>query len=318
MSKEIAFTAKSEAIANVKSRMKALGLPVPVIEKEISFALQLINRSPDLLQCHPPSVLESILNAANFGLTLNPAAKEACLVPRWNGKLRRKECSLEPLYGGLITLATREGIVTSIVAQAVYKGDHFQARPYDNQQPIDHTFSSFDTDRSNPDNIIGFYAIATFADGTRQAEIMSRSEVDAIRDNSDAYIAFKAGKISSTPWSTSYGEMGRKTPIKRLYKYLNKKGDSKLSEVIELDNQGYQSAAWQSAKIDDLLRSANLTEAEMNGIYREYESYTYQQAKDCIAYLEENQLPKSPRYDGRMNQAQARSAVKEAVDNPNT
>lgn len=318
MSKEIAFTAKSDAIKNIKDRMKALGLPIPVIEKEVSFALQLINRSPDLLECHPPSVLESILNAANFGLTLNPAAKEACLVPRWNGKLRRKECSLEPLYGGLITLATREGVVTSIVAQAVYKGDHFEAKPYDNQQPIDHRFSSFDTNRANPDNIIGFYAIATFADGTRQAEIMGRTEVDAIRDNADAYIAYKAGKIKTTPWATSYGEMGRKTPIKRLYKYLNKKGDSKLAEVIELDNQNYQAAIWQQSKIDHLLSTANIGEREHTLIAQEAESYTYQQAKDCIAYLEENQLPKTPRYDGRMNQTEARMAVKNAVDNPST
>src|SRR5690606_13925450 len=74
--------------------------------------------------------------------------------------------------------------------------------------------------RKQRGNVYAFYAKTVFKDGTIVTEVMSIDDVNRIRDRSDAYKAFKAGKIKSTPWSTDPDEMGKKTVFRRLSKWL--------------------------------------------------------------------------------------------------
>ena len=69
--------------------------------------------------------------------------------------------------------------------------------------------------------ILGFYAIAKLKDGGHAFEFMSRFQVEAIRDASQGWQqAVKYKKESSHPWAVHFPEMGRKTVIRRLAKYL--------------------------------------------------------------------------------------------------
>ena len=56
------------------------------------------------------------------------------------------------------------------------------------------------------------YAVANLKNGGIQFEVMSRSEIEAIRKQS------KAG--TSGPWVNHWDEMAKKTVIRRLFKYL--------------------------------------------------------------------------------------------------
>jgi hypothetical protein len=49
---------------------------------------------------------------------------------------------------------------------------------------------------------------------------MSRSEVDAVRDRSESYRAYRAGKAEDSAWVTGYAEMGQKTMVRRIAGYL--------------------------------------------------------------------------------------------------
>jgi hypothetical protein len=83
--------------------------------------------------------------------------------------------------------------------------------------------------------IIAFYAVARFTTGGHHFDVMTRAEVEAIRDKSQAWMAFKAGKIQSTPWGTDFPEMGKKTAIRRISKYLpmNVQKAAAISEMYE-------------------------------------------------------------------------------------
>ncbi len=106
--------------ASIRGSMLKLGLPQETVMREISFALQALNKNSYLRSCSRESILTSVLNSAQVGLTLNPVSKEAYLVPH------KGECVLYPGYGGLIKLIVDAGAVSHIVANVVYEMDDFE------------------------------------------------------------------------------------------------------------------------------------------------------------------------------------------------
>lgn len=302
------------SIEPVKKPMRAIGMNPEQIEKEASFALQIVNRDPQLQQCTQTSILAAIVNVANIGLTLNPAANECCIVARWNSKLKTKEAVLEPMYQGLARLAMREGVVKQLNCQAVYKNDEITVDAADNIRPVIHKVNSF----SDRGEMVGVYCISTDLDGLRQVELMSVQQVNAIRDEADAFKAFKANKISSTPWESAYTEMARKTVLKRLFKYLNRKGDeSQLNEALALSNRNYGLAEqWQLNKIERLLITSAYNDEERAEFERQAGSIGREEAFELIERLEANQLPDHPGYNDRVGKKQIGKQVAAQVENP--
>lgn len=294
----------------IKEKMKSAGMDVQAIEREASFALQAIANNPQLAECDPSSVGAAIVNIANIGLTLNPAANEAAIVPRWvrgQGKI----ATLQPMYQGLAVLAMREGIVTQIVTQLVYQKDDITVDLADNLRPVIHKTNPFG-DRGS---IVGAYAVATDRYGNRQAEVMTIENIEFIRDMSDGYKAYAAGKIKAHPWVDHFGEMARKTVLKRLVKYLNKKGgsDSRLAAAVALDNEDYGAERWQIAKIERLLETSSLDHEQRATIEREFLTYNRDEANRCIDYLQGEQLPDTPQYNGGGYSSRPAKKVKQAV-----
>src|SRR5689334_11701957 len=99
--------------SNVEKPMQEAGFSIEKVKQEISFAIQHVNKSPQLQKCTTESLQMAVLNISNIGLSLNPAAKEAYLIPRWNGVTKVTEAALEPSYVGLVKLLTDAGSVTS-------------------------------------------------------------------------------------------------------------------------------------------------------------------------------------------------------------
>ena len=63
--------------------------------------------------------------------------------------------------------------------------------------------------------VIGFYAVAKLKDGGYCFEFMSRQQVEKIQADAE-----KKNKFPSAVWRDHFVEMGRKTVIRRLAKYL--------------------------------------------------------------------------------------------------
>lgn len=158
---------------------------------------------------NPQSLLAACTKAATDGLILD--GREAALVVDYNGDVQYR-----PMMRGLLKLAYQSGQIKSLVVEPVRANDKFSHEPTNAKKPITH---KVDHSKERGD-AYAVYAIAELMSGGIVHEVMNVGDVNAIRDRSDAYRAFKNGKIKSTPWATDWAEMARKTVFRRISKYL--------------------------------------------------------------------------------------------------
>ncbi len=125
-------------------------------------------------------------------------------------------------YKGLIDLARRSGQLSTIFARIVYQRDQFEYA-YGLTERLEHIPANVD----DSGDIQAAYAVARLKDGGTQFEVMSKREIDAIRDRS------KASK--NGPWVTDYAEMAKKTVLRRLCKMLP--ASVELARAVALDER---------------------------------------------------------------------------------
>lgn len=182
-------------------------------DREAGFAIQTLMANEYAMKIatsNRQSVVNAVANIAAIGISLNPAKKQAYLVPR-DGKI-----CLDISYIGLMDLAMATGALKWAQAALVHEQDTFVLNGFD--KPPTHNFTPFGKDRGE---VVGVYVVVKTADGEYLTTIMSIEEVNAIRDRSSAWKAWIERK-KSCPWVTDPGEMAKKTCVKRAYKYWPK------------------------------------------------------------------------------------------------
>lgn len=190
-------------------------------EREAGFAVQAIlanDYATSIAMSNRQSVINAVTNVAAIGISLNPAKRQAYLVPR------DKKICLDISYMGLMDLAMATGSLRWAQADIVRQADVFQLNGFDN--PPTHNFNPFDAERGD---IVGVYVVVKTADGEYLTTTMTTDEVNAIRDRSSAWKAW-VEKKKSCPWVTDWAEMAKKTCVKRAYKYWPK--TDRLEEAI--------------------------------------------------------------------------------------
>lgn len=184
--------------------------------------------TPALLECDVPSLVGAIGQCAQMGLEPNTVLGHAYLVPfNTKRKVNGKDAWVKSVqviigYKGLIDLARRSGQIISIAAHEVCENDRFEL-VYGIEEKLNHTPAM-----GTRGEVIGFYAVAKMTGGGYAFEFMSRQQVEDIRANSQAAMkdewvnGQKTGKRiqKDGPWWDHFVEMGRKTVIRRLAKYL--------------------------------------------------------------------------------------------------
>lgn len=197
-------------------------------EKEAGFAIQVLQQNEYALGIamkNRQSVVNAVTNVAAIGISLNPAKKQAYLVPR-DGRI-----CLDLSYMGLMDLAISTGAIRWGQARVVHENDHFELDGFD-KEPL-HRFKPFSKERGA---IVGVYVVVKTADGDYLTETMSLDDVNAIRDRSTAWKAW-ISKQKSCPWVTDWSEMAKKTVVKRASKYWPK--NDRLDEAIHhLNTEG--------------------------------------------------------------------------------
>jgi len=177
---------------------------------------------------NPQSLLAACTKAAADGLILD--GREAALVVDYNGDVQYR-----PMMRGLLKLAYNTGMVKSISVQIVCENDEFEYVLGDDESIL-HKID-FKNERGEPYVV---YAVAHMNDGAVMREVMTVTQVNKIRDRSDAYKAFKAKKIKSTPWHTDWEEMARKTVFRRLSKYLPSSSErDRFHQAVERIDDDY-------------------------------------------------------------------------------
>lgn len=182
-------------------------------------------KNKELLKCTKQSLFEAMMSCAELGI--EPDGRRAYLIPFKNSKKGVVECQLQLGYKALVELVLRSGTVSNIHADVVCDNDDFE---YDTGEIKRHKID-FKKERGA---MYAAYAKATFKDGTAKAEVLSRFEIEAIRNRSQAVRAAKRyGK--DTPWDTDYNEMAKKTAFKRLSKWLTLSPE--LRDAIAKDDE---------------------------------------------------------------------------------
>lgn len=178
-------------------------------------------RQPKLLAAcvqAPDTVLDCLTVAANCGLLPGNAHGQFYLIPRYNGRKKRMECTFIVGYKGMLEMAYRHPRVHKCEAFLVYEGEPFEWEPGAGR--LEHKWL-----RSvvrGDDQIVAAYSrvVLTVPGGTTVDQepliwAMTREELLKARERSEGWKSFSKGDIYSTPWQTDFGPMCRKTVIRR-------------------------------------------------------------------------------------------------------
>lgn len=225
MSTVNALTLISEDVYNARDSFDAALCDKSLnFEREAGFAIQQLSKNSytmDIAKAARQSVFDAVVNVAAIGVSLNPAKKQAYLVPR-DGKI-----CLDISYMGLMDLAQATGSVKWAQAQLVHEKDTFSLLGLD--KPPQHTFNPFATDRGD---VVGVYVTIKTIHDEYLTHTMKIADVFAIRDRSPSWVKKKSG-----PWLTDEGEMIKKTCVKQAYKYWPKT-DRLESAIHHLNTEG--------------------------------------------------------------------------------
>lgn len=221
---QTARTVASEAgIGNVKaffeSQKSTLAAVLPKhvgADRMLKIALGALRTTPKLMQARTDTLLGAIIQCAQLGLEPNTPLGHAYLIPFENRSKNITEVQIVFGYKGLIDLARRSGQIVSIAAHEVRENDHFEYE-YGLDEKLVHR-PCLTGDRGA---VTAFYAVAKLVGGGYAFEVMSRADVEAIRNESQGWkTAVRYKKEAQSPWGAHFVEMGRKTVLRRLFKFL--------------------------------------------------------------------------------------------------
>lgn len=226
-------TKNQEKIATILPKGTDVGRYLGIMQAEI-------NKNPDLATCHPATLVGSMVHCARLGLEPGLLNK-VHLVPFFNKKKQTKECTVIVGYEGMIDLAMRSKEISNIQSHLVYERDEFSAA-LGSESTLTHR-PQFFGDRGK---VVGAYAIAFFKDGKSKFEVMPVEDIEKIRSSSKSeYI-----------WRDHFGEMARKTVLRRLCKHLEKSAIPALSHALDLEGKSESEHGQQT---DQVLLEAGIT-----------------------------------------------------------
>lgn len=247
------MVAREAGIGNVKKFFEsqkgtlAAVLPKHVgADRMLKIALGALRTTPKLMNCSVESLMGAVVHCSQLGLEPNTPLGHAYLIPFDNRKKGVTEVQIVLGYKGLIDLARRSGQIVSIAAHEVCANDEFEY-----SYGLDETLTHKPTMGARGP-VIAFYAVAKLQGGGHAFEVMSAEQINEIRDNSQNYKFAKDKR--STVWGQHYAEMGRKTVLRRLVKYLPV--SIELASAAALDEL---SSVGRSQALDNVLEGDYIT-----------------------------------------------------------
>jgi len=242
----------------IKQQM-ALALPKHMTADRLArIALTEIRKNPKLAQCDQTSFLGAIMQLAALGLEPGGALGHAYLIPfDKRGKLANgqwgvvgTEVQLILGYRGMLDLARRSGQILSLEARAVYAADHFEVE-LGLDSKIVHRPNWTAADRGE---LTFVYAVAKLKDGGVQFDVMSRADIERVRNESQGFkaavsIAERNKKEPTSTWHDHFEPMALKTVIRRLFKYLPV--SIEIQRAVGLDEQADAGVPQHNAMVID-------------------------------------------------------------------
>jgi recombination protein RecT len=182
---------------------------------------------PGLLAADRQSLLASCVLAASDGLL--PDKREAalvvyqCKVKQGNAEVWIDKVQYMPMFNGILKKVRQSKELLSVVTHPVYDKDEFEYTLGDDERITHKPY----TGAEKRGLVKAAYCIVKLKDGTVMREVMTREDIDKVRDKS------KAKDSQYGPWKNWYEEMARKSVFRRLAKWLPQSVD--VSEAFAHD-----------------------------------------------------------------------------------
>lgn len=204
--------------------------------KESQFAIQAFQKNDFLAKtamANPTSAQNAIINVAAIGITLNPAAKLAYLVPRDGG------VHLDISYMGLLHLAQVSGAIQWGQCKLVHANDTYESNGLD-KAPT-HKYNAF----GERGPVVGGYCTVKTQQGDYLTDEMSLAEIKQVENTS---------KAKNGPWKNWWEEMARKTIVKRAAKYWPRveRVDSAINHLNTDGGEGFVESTQQETIINPI------------------------------------------------------------------
>jgi recombination protein RecT len=199
-------------------------------KKFVRVVMMAIQLNPDLLNCNRRSLMNAAMKAAADGLV--PDGHDGALVP-FDGQV-----TWMPMVAGIRKKVRRTGEVTSWDVTAVFAKDLFDYElgdsPFIRHKPYlapelpradgesDEAYNKRLRQHFDHGLLTHVYSIATIRGGDKSRDVMTRAEVELVRDT----YAKKNRKGEFSPaWRRSFPEMAKKTVARRHSKQLPMSSD---------------------------------------------------------------------------------------------
>jgi recombination protein RecT len=176
----------------------------------------------DFSKCDSSTVVRTLLKGAFLGLDF------------FNGEcyaiVYGNQCQFQTDYKGEIKVCKMysNNAIQDIYAKVVREGDEFVEVIENGRQSVNFKPKPF-----NNGEIIGAFAVVLYKDGAMMYDAMSRDEIEHTRQTFSKQATGKA-------WTNSYGEMCKKTVLRRLCKLID----------LNFDNAEQQQAFEDSSDFD--------------------------------------------------------------------
>jgi recombination protein RecT len=193
-------------------------------ETFVRLAQGTLRQNPKLMEAaqnSPGSLLVALLDAARLGH--EPGTPDYYLVPR-RGKQGLNVQGIEG-YRGVIKRMFNSGTVESVVAEAVYEGDHFEWNPAYMKVPS-HKPAEGSTWFSDRGQCVGAYAYAIFKGGAvSKVSIVGEKRIKRARQASDG------SDSQYSPWNNDLDKMIIKTALHDLEPYVPKSAEAQQRDA---------------------------------------------------------------------------------------
>jgi phage RecT family recombinase len=226
----------------ITSKMENFGIDPKYL---FNYFISEYKTSANLKNASAESVLDCLKRASDLELSIDSKLGFAYLLPFNNNNTGLVDLTFSVGYKGLIYLGLRNENVSKINVRVVYKNEiesgNFVVK-YGKDEFINHT-PTFKTN----DEIALWYADVTFVDGTYKFEIMTKSEIDKIRELS---------KSKGNFWTIHYNSMAKAKVVRKLFSTLqtfnvvNKKLNILDDDVEKLDSEGFLTLDSETGEIN--------------------------------------------------------------------
>lgn len=162
--------------------------------------VSLLQDKPELKKFGAEHIAPMVVRCAKDNLdVLN---NEVYIYEGYGGKL-----TYTPSYKGLRKMAIEKSVkpINQIYSKLIKDGDEFEEEFSNGQQHV-----RFKSKFGNNGAIVGVFAVCVFADNTEIYEVMTKDEIDACKSKSR----------NSGAWKDFYGEMAKKSCVRRLCKNI--------------------------------------------------------------------------------------------------